>query len=138
MVRQNAPARGEPVSRPQLIQSMIDAMRVPELRDKILFTFAMLLSFRFVAHVPVPGVDTQALAQAFRQQALLGFLDLFSGGALAKLSVAALGGYPYITSSIVMLILTPVMLGTKLAKDTRSGGLTPVQYLVVLEHKANT
>ena len=109
MVRQSPSARGEQVSRPQLIQSMLDAMRVPDLRSKILFTFAMLLIFRFVAHVPVPGVDTQALAQAFRQQALLGFLDLFSGGALANLSVAALGVYPYITASIVMQILTPVL-----------------------------
>jgi len=113
MVRQGTPARGDQVSRPQLIQSMLDAMRVPDLRSKILFTFAMLLIFRFVAHVPVPGVDTQALAQAFRQQALLGFLDLFSGGALSNLSVAALGVYPYITASIVMQILTPVMPGLK-------------------------
>ena len=88
---------------------MIDAMRVPDLRARILFTLAMLVVFRFVAHVPVPGVDTQALAQAFQQQALLGFLDLFSGGALANLSVAALGVYPYITASIVMQILTPVL-----------------------------
>jgi len=58
-------------------------------------------------------VDTQALSQAFRDQALLGFLDLFSGGALANLSVAALGVYPYITASIVMQILTPVMPGLK-------------------------
>mgnify|MGYP003327811145 CR=1 FL=1 len=69
----------------------------------------MLVIFRFVAHVPVPGVDVQALAQAFEQQALLGFLDLFSGGALSNLSIAALGVYPYITSSIVMQILTPVI-----------------------------
>jgi len=88
---------------------MIDAMRVPDLRAKILFTLAMLVIFRFVAQVPVPGVDTQALHQAFEQQALLGFLDLFSGGALANLSVAALGVYPYITSSIVMQILTPAI-----------------------------
>ena len=88
---------------------MIDAMRVPDLRAKILFTLAMLVVFRFVAHVPVPGVDVQALAQAFEQQALLGFLDLFSGGALSNLSIAALGVYPYITSSIVMQILTPVV-----------------------------
>ncbi|MDP6370330.1 MAG: preprotein translocase subunit SecY, partial [Planctomycetota bacterium] len=106
MMRQPLAASSE-VSRPQLIQSMIDAMRVPDLRSKILFTLAMLVVFRFVAHVPVPGVDTQALAQAFQQQALLGFLDLFSGGALANLSVAALGVYPYITSSIVMQILVP-------------------------------
>ncbi len=113
MVRQSQSSRSDQLSRPQLIQSMLDAMKVPDLRYKILFTFAMLLIFRFVAHVPVPGVDTQALSQAFRDQALLGFLDLFSGGALANLSVAALGVYPYITASIVMQILTPVMPGLK-------------------------
>ncbi len=96
-------------SRPQLIQSMIDAMRVPDLRAKILFTLAMLVVFRFVAHVPVPGVDVQALSQAFQSNQLLGFLNLFSGGALANLSIAALGVYPYITSSIVMQILVPVV-----------------------------
>ena len=106
---QRAQTAKDEVSRPQLIQSMIDAMRVPDLRAKIVFTLAMLVVFRFVAHVPVPGVDTQALAQAFQQQALLGFLDLFSGGALANMSVAALGVYPYITASIVMQILVPVM-----------------------------
>ena len=104
-----AQATGSEISRPQLIQSMIDAMRIPDLRAKILFTFAMLVVYRFVAHVPVPGVDIQALAQAFEQQALLGFLDLFSGGALEDFSVAALGVYPYITASIVMMILTPVV-----------------------------
>ena len=95
MMRQPAASvRQQEVSRPQLIQSMIDAMRVPDLRGKILFTLAMLVVFRFVAHVPVPGVDPQALSQAFESQALLGFLNLFSGGALANLSVAALGVYP--------------------------------------------
>ncbi|MCH8061076.1 MAG: preprotein translocase subunit SecY [Chloroflexi bacterium] len=108
-MRQTQAARASQVSRPQLIQSMIDAMRVPDLRGKILFTLAILVVFRFVAHVPVPGVDTNALAQAFQSQALLGFLDLFSGGALANLSVAALGVYPYITASIVMQILVPVI-----------------------------
>ena len=88
---------------------MLDAMKVPDLRARILFTIAMLVVFRFVAHVPVPGVDTQALSQAFQQQALLGFLDLFSGGALSNLSVAALGVYPYITASIVMQILVPAV-----------------------------
>ena len=88
------------LQRPQLIQSMIDAMRVPDLRSKIIFTLAMLLVYRFIAHVAVPGVDGQALSQAFEQQALLGFLDLFSGGALSDFSVAALGVYPYILSLI--------------------------------------
>lgn len=108
MVRQTQAFKQES-SRPRLIQSMIDAMRVPDLRTKILFTLAMLVIFRFVAHVPVPGVDPQALSQAFEQSAILGFLNLFSGGALANLSVAALGVYPYITASIVMQILTPVI-----------------------------
>lgn len=109
MLRQNQAATNQNSSRPQLIQSMLDAMKVPDLRARILFTIAMLVVFRFVAHVPVPGVDTQALSQAFEQQALLGFLDLFSGGALSNLSVAALGVYPYITASIVMQILVPAV-----------------------------
>ena len=108
-MRKPQAARSQAVSRPQLIQSMLDAMRLPDLRAKIIFTLAMLVIFRFVAHVPVPGVDTQALSQAFEQQALLGFLDLFSGGALSNMSVAALGVYPYITSSIVMQIMVPVI-----------------------------
>ena len=109
MLRQNQASANQNTSRPQLIQSMLDAMKVPDLRARILFTIAMLVVFRFVAHVPVPGVDTQALSQAFEQQALLGFLDLFSGGALSNLSVAALGVYPYITASIVMQILVPAV-----------------------------
>ena len=109
-------------SRPQLIQSMIDAMRVPDLRTKILFTLAMLVVFRFVAQVPVPGVDTQALSQAFQQQALLGFLDLFSGGALSNLSVAALGVYPYITASIVMQILVPAIPSLKAISQEGDSG----------------
>jgi preprotein translocase subunit SecY len=121
-MRQAQTARAQPLSRPQLIQSMIDAMRVPDLRAKILFTLGMLVIFRFVAQIPVPGVDTQALAQAFEQQALLGFLDLFSGGALSNLSVAALGVYPYITASIVMQVLVPFIPNLKaLAQEGEYG-----------------
>ncbi|MDA0770035.1 MAG: preprotein translocase subunit SecY [SAR202 cluster bacterium Casp-Chloro-G4] len=121
-MRQSQAGRSQQVSRPQLIQSMIDAMQIPDLRGKILFTLAMLVVFRFVAHVPVPGVDSQALDQAFQSQALLGFLDLFSGGALANLSVAALGVYPYITASIVMQILVPVIPNLKaLSKEGEYG-----------------
>ena len=94
--------------RPQLIQSMMDAFRVSDLRGKILFTFAMLVIFRFVAHVPIPGVDRAALSDLFQSNQLLGFMNLFSGGALANMSVAAMGVYPYITSSIIMQIMVPV------------------------------
>ena len=97
--------------RPQLLQALIDAFKIPDLRAKLLFTLSMLIVFRFVAHVPVPGVDRDALQAVFsggQVGELLGFLDLFSGGALRNLSVAALGVYPYITSSIIMQLLVPV------------------------------
>lgn len=69
----------------------------------------MLVIFRFIAHVPAPGVNTTALSNIFQQNQLLGMLDLFSGGAMRNFSVAAMGVYPYITASIVMTLLVPVI-----------------------------
>lgn len=94
---------------PRLIRAMRDAFTLPDLRRRILFTFSMLVVFRFMVHVPLPGVDLQALSQFFEQNQLLGMLDLFSGGAMKNFSVAALGVYPYITASIIMQLLTPVI-----------------------------
>ena len=74
-----------------------------------MYTLALLVIFRFVAHVPIPGVNRFLLEQAFEDNAILGFLNLFSGGALRNLSVAALGVYPYITASIVMQLLVPIV-----------------------------
>ena len=91
------------------MQAGIDAFRQPDVRRKILFTVAMLIVFRFVAHVPVPGVEREALRQTFDQNAILGFMNIFSGGALENLSVAALGVYPYITATIVMQLATPLV-----------------------------
>jgi len=88
---------------------MLDAFRLPDLRRRILFTFAMLVAFRFIAHVPLPGVNGDALQTLFEQNALLGMLDMFSGGAMRNFSVAAMGVYPYITSSIIMTLMTPVI-----------------------------
>ena len=87
---------------------MIDAWHQPDLRRRILFTFAILVIFRFIAHVPVPGADLVALRQLFQSNQLLGFLDIFSGGAMRNLSVAAMGVYPYITASIILQIMIPV------------------------------
>ena len=95
--------------RPRLLQAALDALRVPDLRARIIFTFLMLGVFRLVAQVPIPGVDQAALDNLFERVQLLGFLDLFSGGALRNMSIAALGVFPYITSSIVMQLLTPVV-----------------------------
>ena len=64
---------------PALLTAIIDAWRLPDLRFRILFTLFILVVFRFFAHVPVPGVDREALAAAFEANPLLGFLDLFSG-----------------------------------------------------------
>ena len=84
-------------------------MKVPDLRAKLLFVFAMLMVFRFLAQVPVPGVEREALADFFRQNDLFGFLDVFSGGALRSLSVVSLGVFPYITASIIMQVLGVVV-----------------------------
>lgn len=96
-------------ARPRLLQAVIDAFRIPDLRRRILITLGILVAFRFVAHVPLPGVDTEALKQLFQQNALLGMLDLFSGGALRNFSIVAMGVYPYITASIIMTLLVPVI-----------------------------
>jgi len=96
-------------SRPRLWQALLDAFSLPDLRRRLLFTIGMLVIFRFVAHVPLPGVDPAALEQIFEQNQLLGMLDLFSGGAMRNFSVAAMGVYPYITASIVMQLLVPVI-----------------------------
>jgi len=96
-------------ARPRLLQAMIDAFRLPDLRRRILITFAILVVFRFVAHIPLPGVDLEALRELFERNALLGMLDMFSGGAMRRLSVAAMGVYPYITASIIMQLLVPII-----------------------------
>ena len=88
---------------------MIDAFRLPDLRKRILFTFGILIAFRFIAHVPMPGVNGDALASFFEQNTLFSMLDMFSGGAMKNFSVAAMGVYPYITASIIMTLMTPVI-----------------------------
>jgi preprotein translocase subunit SecY len=88
---------------------MLDAMRLPDLRRRILITLGILVAFRFVAHVPLPGVNLSALRQLFESNALLGMLDMFSGGAMRNFSVAAMGVYPYITASIIMTLMQPVI-----------------------------
>ncbi len=94
---------------PRLIQAAFDAFSLPDLRTKILFTLGMLALYRLVAHIPIPGLDDAALENLFSNNQLLGFLDLFSGGALRRMSIVALGVFPYITASIIMQLLTPVI-----------------------------
>ena len=97
------------MAKPRLLQAAIDAFRLPDLRRRLLVTFGILVVFRLIAHVPLPGVDSAALAALFENNSLLGMMDLFSGGAMQNFSVAAMGVYPYITASIIMTVMTPVI-----------------------------
>jgi preprotein translocase subunit SecY len=105
-----------------LLNAAVDAFKIPDLRRKLLFTLGMLVAFRFVAHIPVPGADVAALERVFQTNQLAGFFDLFSGGALSSLSVAALGVYPYITAQIIMQIMQPAIPKLQeIAKEGESG-----------------
>ena len=105
-----------------MLDSLAASFRIPDLRAKLLFTFAMLIIFRFMAHIPVPGADVAALQRVFETNQLAGFFDLFSGGALSSLSVAALGVYPYITAQIIMQIMQPAIPRLQaIAKEGESG-----------------
>ena len=92
-----------------MIGAAINSFRIPDLRQKILFTAAMLVVFRFIDNVPVPGVDLEALQSLFETNQLIGMLDLFSGGALSSFSIAAMGVYPYITAQIIVQLMVPVI-----------------------------
>jgi preprotein translocase subunit SecY len=119
-------ARPQQSQRPRLLQALLDAWSQEEVRNKIAFVLAMLIIFRFVAHIPIPGVNPDLLKQAFEdnsgRSAFLGTLNLFSGGALRRLSVASLGVYPFITAQIIMQILTPMIPSlTALSKEGEQG-----------------
>ena len=88
---------------------MIDAFSLPDLRRRLLFTLGILVAFRFLAHIPVPGVNLDALEELFERNQLLGMLDIFSGGAMRNFSIVAMGVYPYITASIIMQLLVPII-----------------------------
>ena len=92
-----------------MIQAAANAFAVPDLRKKLLFTLGLLLVFRVVAHVPVPNVDPTALQSVLNSNNLLQMLNIFSGGSLQNFSIVALGVYPYITASIVMQLLLPII-----------------------------
>ena len=108
----------------KLWQSLANAWKIPDLRTKLLFTAAMIAIYRFGSYVPVPGIDLTALQKFFESGSagVVGFLDLFSGGALRRVAVFALGIMPYITASIIMQLLTVVIPKLEeLAKEGEQG-----------------
>jgi preprotein translocase subunit SecY len=115
-------AQAQKQQQPQLLQAALAALQQPDIRQKLAFTFAMLVIFRFVCNVPVPGINPLALEAIFEQSTVLGFLNIFSGGALQNMSVAAMGVYPYITASIVMQLMVPIVPTLQaLSKEGESG-----------------
>jgi len=105
--------------------------KVSELKNRILFVLAMLVVYRIGAHIPVPGIDAHVLAQFFNQaqSSLLGLFDMFSGGALSRLTIFALGIMPYISASIIMQLLQVVSPKLEqLKKEGESGRRKITQY----------
>jgi preprotein translocase subunit SecY len=113
------------------LQSFANVFAVPDLRKRVIFTFLVLAVYRLGAHIPTPGVDPEAINAFFKASAgsIFGFLDIFSGGALRRLSVFALGIMPYISSSIILQLLTVVWpYLEKLSKEGEMGRKKITQY----------
>ena len=92
-----------------MFESLLNAFRAPDIRRRLLYVLGILIVFRFLAHVPVPGVNQDALQQYLQSTPLFSVLDLLSGGGLSSFSVVALGVNPYINASIIMQLMTGVI-----------------------------
>lgn len=119
-----------------MLKAVVRAWYLPDLRNRILFTLGLLLLFRLIASIPVPNIDPQALKQmqqAMQDNQLAQLLNIFSGGALQNFSVAALGVYPYITATIIMQLLQPLIPTLEdLAKEGERGRNKLNQYQAIL------
>lgn len=115
-----------------MLRTISNAFSVPEIRRKLAFTAAMLLLYRLGAYIPAPGIDPGTVEQIehnFTGSNILGFLNLFSGGSLSRLSLFALGIMPYITSSIILQLLTVVVPSLeRLQKEGEVGQQKITQY----------
>ena len=106
-----------------MIKNLISMFKNKEIRNKILFTLAMLFIFRFGSGIPVPGIDTNALMQGISDNSLIGMMNLLGGGAMEKFSVFSLGVGPYITASIIIQLLAMDVIPalTEMAKNGQQG-----------------
>jgi preprotein translocase subunit SecY len=116
-----------------MLTAVRSAFRLPDLRRKLLFTLGLLILYRFLAQVPVPGVDREALASFFQGNDLANLFDLLSGGALSNFSVMSMGVYPYITAQIIIQLLIPIIPRLQeISKDGDQGRLKINQYTLYL------
>ncbi len=107
-----------------MLEAVVNAFKIPDLRRKIFFTLGILVLFRFIAHIPVPGINLAALQQVINNNQLLGMLNLFSGGTLYQFSIVAMGVYPYITASIIVQLLSGIIPRlSELSKEGERGQL---------------
>jgi preprotein translocase subunit SecY len=105
-----------------LLEALAQALRIPELRRKLLFTLGLLLAFRVLASISIPGANPVALNDLFSGNSLLGLLNLFSGGGLQRFTIVALGLNPYINATIIMQLMTVVSVRLKeLSKEGEIG-----------------
>ena len=112
-----------------MLASIIAAFKLPDLRKRITFLFGMFAVFVVGLHIPVPGIDREAMARLFEQGSLLGLVDIFSGGALRKFTIFAMGIAPYINASIIMQLLTIAVPSLEaLAKEGEHGRKKISQY----------
>jgi len=112
-----------------VFSGIINAFRVPDLRKKILFTLFILVLYRIGAHIPVPGIDAAAIQATLDSMPALGMLNLFSGDALSRMSVFALGVMPYITAGIIMQLLQAAIPSLeRLSKEGEAGKRKITQY----------
>jgi len=92
-----------------MLQAVVNAFKLRDLRNRIVFTLGVLVVFRLAAHIPLPGVDPEGLKRIFEANQLLGLLNMFSGGAMMTFSIVAMGVYPYITAQIIVQLLQPII-----------------------------
>ncbi len=105
-----------------MLEKMKSAWRIPELRKKITYTFLMLLIYRLLSVVPVPGMNLSQVAEAIDQFSILGFMNMMTGGSFSSMSIMAMGITPYINSSIILQLLTVAIPSLeKLAKEGPEG-----------------
>ena len=106
-----------------------DVFKLPDLKRRILFTLGMLFVFRLGAHIPTPGINSAAMSQLFEGSGVLGFLDLFAGGALRRFSLFSLGVAPYINASIVLQLAAVIFPALeRLQKEGPQGQKKMTQY----------
>ncbi|MDD5347153.1 MAG: preprotein translocase subunit SecY, partial [Candidatus Omnitrophica bacterium] len=111
-----------------MLSALVNSFRIPDLKKRLLITGALFIVYRIGCFLPTPGIDGVALQQFFERMAkqgggtLFGIINMFSGGAMEKLTIFALGIMPYISSSIIMQLLTAVIPALeKLSKEGRAG-----------------